>query len=107
MPMNYVELQEDEMMYLDGGDAYTFINNVRGIWDRSAGVRAGLRGVGFGNIWAAVSGAAMHGYWWAVGKFGFAAVKIGMIVAGVVGGILATVGTAAAVWYLWNNRVFY
>lgn len=51
--------------------------------------------------------AARYGFWWAVGKFSFVAAKMGAIIGGAIGSIVAASGAGAAVWYLYNNRVFY
>ncbi len=38
LPNNYVVIDEEEMMYLDGGDWKNFSRNIKGLWASSAGL---------------------------------------------------------------------
>lgn len=109
LPNNYVEIEEDEMMYLDGGSWSTFNKNMRGAFNRFSNLSRALKTAGwtYGYLGKMLANAATYGYWWAVANFGFPVVKIATIVAGVIGGIVAASGVTAGVWYLYNNRVFY
>ncbi|MFM1534975.1 hypothetical protein ABGF38_07240 [Helcococcus ovis] len=107
LPQNYVEIEQEEMEYLDGGDKYTFYNNIKGAWNKSFNLRMTLRDMGWGNILSLVSLTAGLTYTYAVAKFGVPTVKIATILGGVIAGVIATIGVVAGVAYLWNNRVFY
>ncbi|MFR1297622.1 MAG: hypothetical protein ACLSBH_20575 [Coprobacillus cateniformis] len=39
LPRNYVEIEEEEMMYLDGGSMTMLYKNIKGLWGRSQGFR--------------------------------------------------------------------
>lgn len=60
-----------------------------------------------GSILSQLRLVGIYGYSWAVSKFGVAAVKIALITAGVIGGIIAGAGVGFVVYYLGTNRVFY
>lgn len=109
LPSNYHEIEEEEMMYLDGGSWDTFQRNIKGVYNRYSNVSRALRagGWGWGKVCSALADAARFGYWWAVGTFGWPAAKIGAIVAGTIGAIIMASGVTAGIWYLYNNRVFY
>lgn len=46
-PMSYIELDQEEMMYLDGGDWITFRDNIRCLTNASQSFRGAAREVGF------------------------------------------------------------
>ena len=46
LPRNYVEIEEEEMMYLDGGSMTMLYKNIKGLWGRSQGFRMSCKAVG-------------------------------------------------------------
>ncbi|WP_198401168.1 hypothetical protein [Erysipelothrix larvae] len=52
--MNYVELEQEEMMYLDGADATNFCNNLEGVWN-SWSINVSKARVAAGWSWALFS----------------------------------------------------
>lgn len=103
LPMSYIELHQEEMMNLDGGDANNFARNVTGMLERFA-ISTTLR-----RNWGIPSTATMAtwGYWTAVSVFPGAMAKIAAFTANPVVVGIAALGGVAAVTYLWNVRVFY
>lgn len=96
LPNNYVELEQEEMMYLDGGwSGYTVARN---LWNLAAMGWAGALLVGAGNVmWnAAKSGVS---FWGAVAKVGYAA-KEAFALLPLWAKIAVGVGTAATIWAL-------
>ena len=109
LPMNYEILGHGEMMYLDGGDAANFINNIKGAWRGWSKVSQGLRGSGWswGTLLTSLVAVSEYGYYNAVAKLGKVVVKIGTILGGFIGGLIAGITLAAAVTYVWNVRLWY
>ncbi|MBS4761198.1 hypothetical protein KG089_00580 [Carnobacteriaceae bacterium zg-ZUI252] len=73
MPMNYVELQEDEMMYLDGGwNAGQIVKNIVGFaaitgigWVANyvKQIVATNPGIGFWEMTSKIGGSLVSGFW--------------------------------------------
>lgn len=99
LPQNCTSIDEEEMMYLDGGDATNFAKNIYGIAQNSA-IRAALGIPGFAAL-------AKMSYWAAVTTFPALAGKIASLTGNPVIIGIAALGGVAAVTYLWNVRVFY
>lgn len=99
LPQNCITIEEEEMLYLDGGDAKNFAKNIYGI-AQNAAIRAALGIPSF----AAIAGMS---YWAAVITFPALAGKIASLTGNPVIIGIAALGGAAAVTYLWNVRVFY
>ncbi|WP_155969696.1 hypothetical protein [Streptococcus ruminantium] len=99
LPNNYVALEEEEMMYLDGGDWNNFRRNIEGLSKRSEGLRFAMREVGL----LSSAGKAV----WAnktilLAKVGMLSGKV-IVVVGLLGvGIVGAVGLT-----LYNVRLFY
>lgn len=99
LPRNYVEIEEEEMMYLDGGDGKNFAKNIYGI-AKSAALK---RAAGIPSMAAL----AKIGYWTAVTTYPAAVAKIASWTGNPIIIGIAALGAVAAVTYLWNVRVFY
>lgn len=99
LPKNYVEIEEEEMMYLDGGDAKNFANNLYGLLKNST-VRKAL-GV---PSWKTI---ASMSYWTAMAIFPGSIGKMAAVTGNPVVVGIATLGGIAAFAYLWKVRVFY
>lgn len=104
MPSKFVVIDQEEMSYIDGGDAKMLSKNLLGIWDKSTPVRFALKQIGYTRT--ILASAASYALTAAVAKFGLGVLKVGAVVGGAVGAALV-VGAAVGVAYLWNNRVFY
>lgn len=100
---NYVDLEQEEMMYLDGGDAQNFARNIGGLLYK-LGVNAANRvAAGLPSTLTI----AKWGYWTAMAYFPGITTKLTAMTGNPIVIGLAALGTAAAVHYLWNNRVYY
>lgn len=99
LPRNYVEIDEEEMMYLEGGDARNFANNIYGLV-RSATIR---RALGIPS-WLALAKMSLPV---AMSVFPGTIAKISSIVGGPIGGLIGGLGAVGAIIYLWNVRAFY
>ena len=103
LPNNYAELEQEEMMYLDGGDAKNFAKNEEGL----------LYKIGINTATRAALGIPSNfemmqwGYWTAVYYASALAVQLSSITANPA--VITLVGLGAALMgaYLWENRVFY
>ena len=101
LPNNYVALEQEEMMYLDGGWTWsTFRNNMIGLAAFGAAVgylgKQVLKLVGTNTAYSAVVAVASG-----------TVAKIGSFFGGWIGAVVFGVSAAAAIYYLGNNRVFY
>lgn len=99
LPKNYVTLDQEEMMYLDGGDWNNFRNNIQGLWASSAGLRDAMRQVG---LVSAAGTAIKYSYPILMAKV---ATISGPII-WATGGAAAVVAVGAGV-SLWTMRLFY
>lgn len=101
MPNNYVILEEEEMMYLDGGDWNTFKNNIKGLAASSAGFRDAARQVG---LWGAIWSARVYSYSYVVSVLApiLGSVTAANFVLGAIG--VATVGAVS--YALWNYKYY-
>ncbi|MNM73878.1 hypothetical protein D3C81_856230 [compost metagenome] len=106
MPINYVEVNNDEMEYVDGGwSIYVLSDNIRGLMGSSGAFRAAMGGVAISYTWSYLTTVTMIGGKVAAGAAAAAATLTGPI--GLAVGAVAALGASAAIWYLGNNRVFY
>lgn len=106
MPSTYVAIEQEEMMYVDGGwSGEVFKNNMVGLYQSSKVASTALRiaGITLGTIYGMAKMTAAYIVTSYSVAFGSAFAKIG----GIVGGLIAVAGVALAVSYLGNNRVFY
>ena len=99
LPQHCTQIDEEEMLYIDGGDATNFAKNIYGIVTNSA-IKAVLGLPSFAAI-------AKMSYWAAVTTFPALAGKIAALTGNPVIIGIAALGGVAAVTYLWNVRVFY
>ena len=109
MPSKFIAIDQEEMSYIDGGDARMLQKNLQGLWNRSASIRHAMRvhGVTAQSIAAAATVTLVYAGATFGGAIGAAAVFLLSVNAlKVVAGTLAVGGIVAAT-YLWNNRVFY
>lgn len=99
LPTNYSSISEEEMMYLEAGDAKNFAKNLYGLVKNAA-----MRKAAGIPSWAAI---AKMSYWTAVATFPTAMAKIASLTGNPIVIGLVAAGGVAAVTYLWNVRVFY
>ncbi len=104
MPKNFAVVTEDEMTYVDGGDAANFANNLKALWSLSEPMRHALRMGGFN--WGYLCSLATASYFYVVGTV---AAKLGITIALVSRtlAVVAALGTVAAATYVWNKRIWY
>ena len=110
LPNNYVEIEEEEMMYLDGGGSFSiFKRNIQGAWKRFSNFSHALRAWGWswGYLGNMLSHAARYGMSWLYLNFSAPTIQLGFTVGGIIGLIVTSVGAVAAITYLCNYRVFY
>ena len=105
MPNNYVVMEQEEMMYIDGGwSGEVFKDNILGLYanyrQASFALRAG--GIGVGTIYQMANMTAPY----IIAKFGITLSTTATIVGGVVAGLITAAGISAAVYYLGNHSVF-
>ncbi|NLD45832.1 MAG: hypothetical protein GX660_01340 [Clostridiaceae bacterium] len=106
MPSNYVVMEQEEMMYIDGGWSGTvFKNNMLGLYNGYRNAAAALRmgGITLGTIYGMGKMSAAF----IVAKYGVTISTTASIVGGIVAGVIAALSITAAVAYLGNKRVFY
>lgn len=109
LPNSFVEVDREEMEYVDGGWSGTvFKNNMVGICNKYAPSGA------FRYAGGAAAISTSWTYWTTVSKVGAAVgetvAAAAAVVSGPVGvalGAVAILGAAGATWYLGNNRKFY
>jgi|SRR5690554_4416017 len=101
LPSNYIEVEQEEMMYLDGGWSWvTFRNNMLGLV--AFGTAVGLLGKKVAKLMGSNTA-----YLKVVAAVGPTVAKIGSFFGGWIGLVVFGVSAAAAIYYLGNNRVFY
>ena len=111
LPKNYVEVEREEMEYVDGGWSRAVFNaNIiglnkkygrylpSGVWGQV------LKGAGAGGASVGYC-ATVAGFGPEVGAITAAAANLGGVGAGL--GVIAGLSGAAGIWYLGNNRKFY
>lgn len=101
LPNNDVDIDQDEMMYLDGGDWNTFKRNIKGLGNASAGFRHAAQQIG---LWAAVWSTRTYAYSYVVSMLApvLGSVTAANFVLGAIG-----VATLGAVGYaLWNYKYY-
>ena len=101
LPNNYVALEQEEMMYLDGGDWNTFKNNIKGLARSSSGFRFAARETG---LWAARWSTRVYSYTYVVSAF---APILGSVAA--VNAALAVIGgisVAGITYALWTHKFY-
>jgi hypothetical protein len=106
MPSNYVVMEQEEMMYIDGGwSGEVFKNNMVGLYNGYRNAAAALRmgGITIGTIYSMAAMTATY----IVAKYGITITSTATLVGGAIAGIIAALSITAAVAYLGNNRVFY
>ncbi len=103
LPQNYVEIEQEEMEYLDGGDSKNFAKNISGVLTRM--------GISYANRTMAgiPSNSTLAAMTWkqaAIFFPGFTA-KISSLTGNpvVIGVAIALSGIG--LWALWNKRIFY
>src|SRR5690625_3244324 len=99
--MNYAEIEQEEMMYLDGVDAKTFGNNVYGMLKRFGISQANRISWGIPPL----TTLAKATYIYATAKYGFITARIASFTGNPIVIGVAALGAVAAVTYLWNKRV--
>ena len=77
MPSSYVVMDEEEMTYVEGGDAKKLKNNLVGLWNRTQGIRIAFKAVGIQL--ATIKAAAQYTFAAAVTKFGPVVLKIAAV----------------------------
>ena len=110
LPQNYVEITEDEMMYLDGGwSAGTFGKNLYGLAERGGVICTAIAGLAkaLGKASPAALKTLTGACSWVIGKVSTLIGKIVSLIGGFWAGFLAGLSAALAITYLGNNRVFY
>ncbi len=102
LPNNYVEVSDNEMMYLDGGgfSGSVFYKNVRGL----TGYFRGAWGAVFSFLKSAKDTIS---YWAATTKLGGAVARLGAAVGGLVGAAIVALSAAAAIYWMGSKRRFY
>lgn len=106
MPTNFVDVDMDEMEYVDGGwSIYVLSDNVRGLMGSSGAFRYAMGGVAISYAWSYWTTVSIIGGKVAAGVAAAAATITGPVGAAV--GVVAGLSASAAIWYLGNNRVFY
>ncbi|WP_029186453.1 hypothetical protein [Streptococcus suis] len=99
MPNNYVVLEEEEMMYLDGGDWNNFRKNIQGLWARTTALRFALRESGLTNYAGQVIVAS-----YPILMAKVASISTTVLAITGIAGLVAAVGLGAA---LYGWRLFY
>lgn len=103
LPQNYVEIEQEEMMYLDGGDAQNFANNINGALTRM--------GISYANRMMAgiPSNAALAAMTWKQAAIFFPTLtaKISALTGNPIVIGIAVAVSAAGLWAIWNKRLFY
>lgn len=101
LPNNYLEIEQEEMMYLDGGDWETFKSNIKGLAAASQAFRFAARQTG---LWGMVWGARTYLYSQVVVAL---APLLGSVTAvNVVIGVVAGASAAAIGLALWNIKFY-
>lgn len=110
LPNNYVEIEEEEMMYLDGGwSCSVFVKNLYGLAERGGVIYTAIDGIsrylGKKNIKALKTLKASLS--WVAGKVSWAIGRVVSLIGGFWTGFLVGMGSFLAISYLGNYRVFY
>ena len=105
LPRNYVEIEEEQIMYLDGGSMTMLYKNIKGLWGRSQGFRMSCKAVGI--TLGTIGTIAKMSYIKAVCKFGYVVTRTALTIGGFWLAGIALAGTAAFMIYLYNKRTFY
>ncbi|WP_155974396.1 hypothetical protein [Streptococcus ruminantium] len=103
LPNNYVALEEEEMMYLDGGSPQNLIKNIQGLIHKTGLSMANRIAAGLPSTITM----AKWGYWTAMAYFPGVITKLSALTGNPIIIGLAGLGATAAVYHLWHNRVFY
>lgn len=104
MPKNYAVVSSEEMSYVDGGTAQNFVDNLKGLWNKSTVLRHALKAGGFS--WGYIGSLVKCSYWYIVGTV---SAKLGVTISLVSRtlAVVAVLGAVAATIYVWNNRLWY
>ena len=105
MPTSYVDIDMDEMEYIDGGwSATVFVNNVWG-YVKQKGFSKALSTAGI--TYSVVMGWAKFSYTSACIYIGATVTKIAAIVGGVIASLIAIGAAAYAIDYMGSKRRYY
>lgn len=104
MPKTYAVVSNEEMTYIDGGDAKNFANNLKGLWNKSEIYRHALKAGGFS--WGYIGKLAQTSFWYITSTV---AAKLGVTISLVSRAlaVVAVLGTIAAAVYVYNKRLWY
>lgn len=112
LPNNYVEIEEEEMMYLDGGWSWKMLGkNLLGVYNwasrtQSKGVGMALRAVGFASVAKNLAYGVVPGSMnYVAGIMAKAATKLVALAPWAAFTAITVLGLGA--WYLSSYRVFY
>ena len=101
LSINFVEIEKEEMMYLDGGNWTTFKNNSRGLYKTSESFRWSAGNLG---LWGAIWGSRTHVYVQVLSMFG---PLLGLVTAvNVAIGAVAGLSVGGNVAVLWNFKFY-
>ena len=103
LPQNYVEIEQEEMMYLEGGDAKNFANNINGILTKM--------GISYANRMMAgiPSNAQLAKMTWKQASIFFPSLtaKISALSGNPIVIGAAVMASTVGLWVVWNKRLFY
>lgn len=105
LPTSYVDVDDDEMEYVDGGwSGYVAARNAWGYISQK-GVSRALAWSGI--TYRVVMQWASYSFTYACSVVGWQTAKIGATVGGVIGAVLATAGAAGLLYWLGSKRRYY
>ena len=110
LPASYAVIEEEEMMYLDGGwSSKTFGRNLYGLAERGGVICSAIFGLAkaLGRVNPKALITLNAGLNWVIGKVSGGIAKVVSLIGGFWAGFLAGLGSALAIGYLGNKRVFY
>ncbi|WP_409068969.1 hypothetical protein ACFLKB_00455 [Clostridium sp. FAM 1755] len=106
LPNNYVEIENEEMEYIDGGwSASVLEKNLRGLCTSSGAFRMAMGGFVVKSTWTYWTATTVIGAKVAASLTAAASALTGPL--GIAVGGVAALGAGGAIWYLGNNRKFY
>lgn len=103
LPKNYVEIEQEEMVYLDGGDAQNFSKNINGALTKM--------GISYANRMMAgiPSNTALASMTWQQAAIFFPAftAKISALTVNPIIIGISVLVSGVGLWAIWNKRLFY